>query len=126
MTSPPSIWRMEDTDDDGVADKREEIVTGFGSTGNAADLHGPFLHPNGRIFWCHGRKKLEVYDKDGNLVYQGKGARIWSCEPDGSDVQIYAGGGMDNPVEVDFTPEGEVLGSVNLFYGRPRGDVLVH
>ena len=126
VTAAPSIWRLEDTDEDGVADKREEIVTGFGYTGNAADLHGPFLHPNGRIFWCHGRKDLDVHDKDGNLIHNGKGARIWSCEPDGSDVQIYAGGGMDNPVEIVFTPEGEIIGDINLMYGRPRGDTLVH
>ncbi|MCZ6674471.1 MAG: sulfatase-like hydrolase/transferase, partial [Verrucomicrobia bacterium] len=126
VTAAPSIWRLEDTDDDGIADKREEIVTGFGYTGNAADLHGPFLHPNGRIFWSHGRKDLEVYDKDGKLIHKGKGSRIWSCESDGSDVQIYAGGGMDNPVEIDFTPEGEIVGSINLMYGRPRGDTLVH
>ncbi|MDA0347695.1 MAG: sulfatase-like hydrolase/transferase [Verrucomicrobia bacterium] len=126
VTAAPSIWRLEDTDDDGVADKREEIVNGFGYTGNAADLHGPFLHPNGRIFWCHGRKDLDVHDKNGNLIHKGKGARIWSCEPDGSDVQIYAGGGMDNPVEIVFTPEGEIIGDINLMYGRPRGDTLVH
>lgn len=126
VTAAPSIWRLEDTDDDGVADKREEIVTGFGYTGNAADLHGPFLHPNGRIFWCHGRKSLDVYDQDGRSIHKGEGARIWSCESDGSDVQIYAGGGMDNPVEIDFTPEGEIVGTINLMYGRPRGDTLVH
>lgn len=126
VTAAPSIWRLEDTDNDGVADKREPIVTGFGYTGNAADLHGPFLHPNGRIFWSHGRKDLEVYDKDQNLIHKGKGARIWSCAPDGSDVQIYAGGGMDNPVELVFTPEGEIIGNINLMYGRPRGDTLVH
>lgn len=126
VTAAPSIWRLEDTDDDGVADKREEMVTGFGYTGNAADLHGPFLHPNGRIFWCHGRKELDVHDKEGKPIHKGKGARIWSCESDGSDVQIYAGGGMDNPVEIDFTPEGEIVGTINLMYGRPRGDTLVH
>ncbi|MFV1995277.1 MAG: PVC-type heme-binding CxxCH protein, partial [Verrucomicrobiales bacterium] len=126
VTASPHIWRFEDSDDDGVADRREAIVSGFGYTGNAADLHGPFLHPNGRIFWAHGRKDLDVHDKEGNPIHKGIGARIWSCEPDGSDVQIYAGGGMDNPVEVCFTPEGELIGDVNLFYGRPRGDVLVH
>ncbi len=126
VTAAPTIWRMEDTDDDGIADKREAIVTGFGYTGNAADLHGPFLHPNGRIFWCHGRKDLEVFDKESNLIYRGKGARIWSCEADGTDVQIFAGGGMDNPVELVFTSEGEILGNINLMYGRPRGDTLVH
>ena len=32
---------------------------------------------------------------------------------------------MDNPVEVDFWETGECIGTVNLFYGRPRGDCLV-
>ncbi len=127
VMAPPSLWRFEDTDDDGVADLREELVTGFDYTGNAADVHGPFLHPDGRIYWCHGRKGHEVHDPEtGELVSKNKGARIWSCKPDGSDVQVFAGGGMDNPVEIDFTETGEILGSVNLFYGRPRGDVIVH
>ena len=127
VCSPPGLWRLEDTDGDGKADKREQIATGFAYTGNAADVHGPFLHPNGRLYWCHGRKGHEVYQRDGKtLVSMNKGARIWSCLPDGSDLRFFAGGGMDNPVEVDFTPEGEILGTVNLFYGRPRGDVYVH
>lgn len=127
VMSPPSLWRFEDTDEDGVADVREELVTGLDYTGNAADVHGPFLHPNGRLYWCHGRKGHEVFDPaTGRLVSKNKGARIWSCQPDGSDVQVFAGGGMDNPVEVDFTETGEIIGTVNLFYGRPRGDVLVH
>lgn len=127
VMSPPSLWRLEDTDDDGVADVREELVTGLDYTGNAADVHGPFLHPDGRIYWCHGRKGHEVLDpKTGELVSKNKGARIWSCKPDGSDVQVFAGGGMDNPVEVDFTETGEILGTVNLFHGRPRGDTIVH
>ncbi|MGB0582628.1 MAG: PVC-type heme-binding CxxCH protein [Limisphaerales bacterium] len=127
VSSPPGLWRFEDTNNDGVADKREQLADGFAYTGNAADVHGPFLHPNGRLYWCHGRKGHEVYQGDGKtLVSKAKGARIWSCLPDGSDIQVHAGGGMDNPVEVVFTPEGDIIGSVNLFYGRPRGDVLVH
>ncbi|MEM7014099.1 MAG: PVC-type heme-binding CxxCH protein, partial [Verrucomicrobiota bacterium] len=127
VASPPGIWMLIDTDDDGVADHRTMLIDGFEYTGNAADVHGPFLHPNGRIYWCHGRKGHTVYQRDGKtLVSEAKGARIWSMLPDGNDVTFHAGGGMDNPVEVDFTPEGEILGSVNLFYGRPRGDTLVH
>ncbi|WP_461782467.1 DUF7133 domain-containing protein, partial [Prosthecobacter sp.] len=53
--SPPGIWKLTDTDNNGVADQREMIVGGFDYTGNAADIHGPFLHPNGRLYWCHGR-----------------------------------------------------------------------
>ena len=33
---------------------------------------------------------------------------------------------MDNPVEVDLTDEGDVLGTVNILYTRPRVDCLVH
>jgi len=32
---------------------------------------------------------------------------------------------MDNPVEIDFTEEGDMLGTVNILY-RQRGDCLVH
>ncbi len=126
VCSPPGLWKLEDLDNDGKAEKRTLLVGGFEYTGNAADVHGPFLGPTGRIYWCHGRKGHEVYQKDGTLVSKGKGARIWSCLPDGSDVQVFAGGGMDNPVELVFTEAGDMLGTVNLFHGRPRGDVLIH
>jgi hypothetical protein len=33
---------------------------------------------------------------------------------------------MDNPVEVDFTPAGEIVGVVNIHYNQPRADTLVH
>jgi putative heme-binding domain-containing protein len=36
------------------------------------------------------------------------------------------GGGFDNPVEIDFTDEGEMLGTVNILHGNPRQDCLVH
>ena len=127
VASPPGIWKFTDTDGDGVADRREMIVGGFDFDGNAADVHGPFLHPtNGRLYWCHGRKGHKVVQKDGTLVHEGKASGIWSCRPDGSDVQWHSLGSMDNPVEVDFTPEGDLFGVVNLYYNQPRGDTLMH
>ncbi|MPZ17812.1 MAG: c-type cytochrome [Luteitalea sp.] len=125
VASPPSMWRLQDSDGDGVADVREEVATGFDFTGNAADIHGPFLHPAGRLFWCHGRKGHEVYEGD-RLVSKATGARIWTARPDGSDLQVFAGGGMDNPTELAFTDEGDVLGTVNIFLSNPRADAIVH
>ena len=124
--SPPSIWKLTDTNDDGVADKREEIVTGFDYTGNAADIHGPFLHPNGRLYWCHGRKGHKVAQKDGKLVDESLACGIWSCKPDGGDVAWHSLGCGDNPVEVDFTPDGDIIGVQNLYYNQPRGDTIIH
>jgi putative membrane-bound dehydrogenase-like protein len=126
VCSPPGLWKLTDTDNDGVADEREMIVSGFDYTGNAADVHGPFLHPNGRLYWCHGRKGHKVMGKEGTVVHEGLASGIWSCKPDGSDVTWHSLACGDNPVEVDFTPSGEIIGVQNLYYSQPRGDTIVH
>ena len=127
VCSPPGLWKLTDTDDDGVADQREQIVTGFDYTGNAADVHGPFLNPrNGRLYWCHGRKGHKVAQKDGSIVDESLACGIWSCKPDGSDVAWHSLGCGDNPVEVDFTPSGDIVGVQNLYYSQPRGDTIIH
>jgi hypothetical protein len=113
---------LTDLNDDGVADERQLMVSKFGYTGNAADVHGCFLGPDGRIYWCEGRHGHEITDKDGQLVSKGKAARVFSCKTDGSDVQVFAGGGMDNPVEVDWTEEGEMLGTAWALVGLTHGD----
>ena len=122
---PPSLWKFTDTDGDGKADEREEILTGFGFSGNACDTHGPFLSPTGRLYIAQGRHGHEFKDKDGKTYSKGKAARIYSCRLDGSDVRVHCGGGFDNPVEIDFTEEGEAIGTVNILY-RDRGDCLMH
>ncbi len=121
VAAPPSIWRLEDTDGDGVADRRTELVDRFGFSGNAASVHGCFMGPNGRIYWADGRHGYEF--SDGR---KGKASGIFSCRPDGSDVDIFAAGGMDNPVEIDFMPAGEMLGTANIMLSKPRVDTLVH
>lgn len=126
VASPPGIWKLTDKDGDGVAEQREMIVGGFEYTGNAADVHGPFLHPNGRLYWCHGRKGHKVMQKDGTPVHEGLASGIWSCQPDGSDIRWHSLGCADNPTEIDFTPNGDIIGTCNLYYSQPRGDTLMH
>jgi putative membrane-bound dehydrogenase-like protein len=123
--SPPGVWKLEDTDGDGVCDKRTEIVTGFGSNGNAADIHGPFLGPDGWLYLCDGRHGHKVTLADGK-VDQGLAGGIFRFRTDGSRFERVCGGGFDNPVEIDFTEEGEMLGTVNILHGNPRQDCLVH
>ena len=51
-----SAWRLTNTTGSDVADQRGLIVREFDFTGDAADIRGPFLHPDGRLCCCHGRK----------------------------------------------------------------------
>ncbi len=125
VASAPYIWRLRDRDDDGVAEERTQLVGKFGYIGNAADIHGCFMGPEGRLWWCDGRHGHEVHDSAGQLISKGEAARIFSSKLDGTDLRTHSGGGMDNPVEIDFTRTGDVLGTVNLFY-QTRGDCLVH
>jgi putative membrane-bound dehydrogenase-like protein len=126
VASPPGIWRFRDTDNDGVADQRDQIVTGFGSSGNAADLHGPFLGPEGWLYFCDGRNGHDLTLGDGTK-WKGKAACIYRCRPDGTGLEIVFGGGFDNPVEIAFTPEGEPLVNVNIVQSHPlRVDAILY
>jgi putative heme-binding domain-containing protein len=123
--SPPSLWKLEDTTGKGVCDKRTELVTKFGFTGNAADIHGPFLGPDGLFYWTDGRHGHEI--RAGGGTMKGKAARIFRCKPDGTNVEVVCGGGMDDPVEMAFTEEGEPFAVVDIFEARPaRVDALIY
>lgn len=126
VCSAPSVWRLIDTNGDDVADTREQIVTGFGSVGNAADLHGPFLGPEGWLYFCDGRNGHDLTLGDGTK-WTGKAACVYRCRIDGSGLEVVFGGGFDNPVEIAFTPEGEPLVNVNLIQSQPhRVDAIVY
>lgn len=126
VCAPPSVWKLTDTQGAGVADRRAELVTKFGSSGNGADIHGPFLGPDGWFYWTDGRHGHSIDLPNGSRM-QGNAARIFRCRPDGSQVEMVCGGGMDNPVEIAFTEEGEPLTTCALFQASPkRVDVIFH
>ena len=65
VAAPPSIWKLTDTDDDGVADRREEWFAGKTLTFCANDLHGPYLGPDGWIYWTKGAFASQTYETAG-------------------------------------------------------------
>lgn len=121
VASHPSIWRFEDKDDDGKADRQEALVGRFEFNGNGCDIHGPFLGPDGRLYWTDGRHGYEVKTKDGAIL-KGLASRVWRCKPDGSEIERLCGGGFDNPVELAFTPAGDLIGTMD----QGTGDALLH
>jgi glucose/arabinose dehydrogenase len=121
IASHPSLWKLEDPGDTGRTTRRTELVSGFGFNGNGCDLHGLFLGPDGRLYWADGRHGDKVRTREGEDL-KGLAARIWRCRTDGREVERLCGGGFVNPVEVAFTPEGELIGTMD----QSAGDCLLH
>jgi putative membrane-bound dehydrogenase-like protein len=128
VSAPPTIWKLTDTDGDGVADRRQEWFDGKTLTGCANDLHGPYLGPDGWIYWCKGAFARQTYERPGKAPFITRAAHIFRARPDGSGIEPVMTGGMDNPVDVVFTPGGERI-FTTTFLQRPGGgrrDGLIH
>jgi putative membrane-bound dehydrogenase-like protein len=128
VSAPPSIWKLTDTDGDGTADERLEWFQGKTLTGCANDLHGPYAGPDGWIYWCKGAFAEQTYERPGRPPLVTRAAHIFRCRPDGSGIEPVMTGGMDNPVDVVFTPSGERI-FTTTFLQHPAGglrDGLIH
>lgn len=125
--APPNLLRLTDTDGDGVADKREVLLSGWVLNHNAATLSGPFMGPDGWMYLCDARRSYDITTKEGKKL-KGKGAGIWRCKPDGSQLEIVSSGGFDNTIEMAFMPTGETLGTMTYFTDPRDGfrDAVMH
>ena len=142
VSAPPSIWKLTDTDGDGVADQRSEWFEGKTLTGCANDLHGPYLGLDGWIYWCKGAFAEQTYEQAPKVVRTNgktrsheqdklvtKAAHIFRRRADGTGlIENVMTGGMDNPVDVVFMPGGERI-FTTTFLLTPGGglrDGLIH
>ena len=128
VAAPPEIWKFTDTDDDGVADQRDVWFDGKTLTYCANDLHGPYLGPDGWIYWCKGAFAEQTYQQTGKSDFVTKASHIFRRHPSGGPIESVMTGGMDNPVEVVFTPGGERIFSTTFLVHPSDGqrDGLLH
>src|SRR6185503_6240631 len=91
-------------------------------------LHGPFLGPDGWIYWCKGGFEKQTYERPGRPPVTDKAAHIYRCRPDKSGFDSFMSGGMDNPVEVAFNTSGELFFTTTFFVNPEVGkrDAIVH
>jgi putative membrane-bound dehydrogenase-like protein len=126
--SPPEVWKLEDTRGAGVADRRTAWQTGFTIRHCGNEGHGPYLGPDGLLYWAKGGFTEHHLRGTRGKELRGRASHVFRCRPDGSEVEAVVTGGMDNPVGVTFTPEGELMLSCT-FYTNPRDglrDALLH
>jgi putative membrane-bound dehydrogenase-like protein len=127
VSAAPTIWKLTDTNGDGVADRREEWLTRT-LTGCANDLHGPYAGPDGWIYWCKGAFARQTYQLPGHEPVASSAAHIFRARQDGTGLEPVMTGGMDNPVDVVFTPGGERIFTTTFLVHPSEGqrDGLIH
>ncbi len=131
VCSPPYVWKFTDTNGDGKADEQAPINGKFGFNGMSSAFHGPILGPDGRLYWCGGQHGWTLDDVTSGFDLKGpwtsRAPGVFSSWPNGDDTEDRAHGGKANPVEVTFTAEGEVLGTVAVYDGiNGRHDAVLH
>ncbi|MES2705255.1 MAG: PVC-type heme-binding CxxCH protein [Verrucomicrobiota bacterium] len=128
VAAPPVIWKFTDKDGDGVAEERAVWYDGKTLTGCANDLHGPYAGPDGWIYWGKGGFAKQTHPGTDGKVRETAASHIMRARPDGSQVEAVMNGGMDNPVGITWTADGECILS-NTFLQHPGGgkrDGLIH
>lgn len=113
----PDLWRLDDTDHDGVADDKVSLITGHGvHIGQGGhDLHGLTVGPDGRIYWSVGDKGANIVSHEGRQFFYPNQGLVMRSEPDGSNFEVFAHG-LRNCMELAFDDFG------NLFCVDNDGD----
>ena len=119
--APPTITRFADG-------KRTVWHDGRTLTGCANDLHGPYPGPDGWIYWTKGAFAEQSFTLPTGKPFRTKAAHIYRARPDGTGQEPIFTAGMDNPVDVVFTPGGErfVAGTFLQHPADGKRDGLLH
>lgn len=117
ITNIPNVWRVSDSDNDGAADKREIMSTGYGVryAFMGHDMHGLRLGPDGRMYFSIGDRGASVKTREGKVLSLPDRGAVFRCELDGSRLEVFAEG-LRNPQELAFDQFG------NLFTGDNNSD----
>ena len=118
FTCIPSLRKLTDTNDDGIADSNENLLTGFGVRVSfiGHDLHGIVRGPDGRLYFSIGDRGYHITTKEGKTIAKASEGAIFRCESDGSGFEVFCHG-LRNPTELAFDENG------NLFTFDNTGDI---
>jgi len=123
----PDMWRLWDSNDDGVLDEKTSLVhgfavhIGFGGHGMSGAIEGP----DGKIYWGIGDIGASITALNGEKHHYPNQGMIVRCNPDGSDFEVFARG-LRNTHEFVFDAYGNIISSDNDGDHRGESERLVH
>lgn len=107
VAAPPEIWKLTDADGDGVCESREVWFDGQTLTNCANDLHGPWLGPEGWIYWAKAAFAQQTHEVLSRGQFTSTASHLYRRHPRGGPIEPVMTGGMDNLVDVAWHPSGE-------------------
>ncbi len=125
-TNIPSLYLLRDTDDDGRADSKEVMSTGYGirTALRGHDMHGLVIGPDRRLYWSIGDRGFHVEPAYGEVLDSPNAGAVLRCELDGSNLEVVHHG-LRNPQELAFDDDGNLFSVDNNSDGGDRAR-LVH
>lgn len=120
FTNIPKLWRLRDTNGDGVADERHVVHDGYGVHTSLIghDLHGLIVGPDRRLYFSIGDRGFHVEHEGKTFAYPHEGA-VLRCELDGSGLEVVHRG-LRNPQELAFDQWGDLFTGDNNSDGGDR------
>ncbi|MDI9403457.1 MAG: HEAT repeat domain-containing protein [Limnohabitans sp.] len=116
-TNIPHLWRLIDTDGNGVAEIVAKDSSGYGVRValRGHDMHGLVLGYDGKVYWSIGDRGYDIRTSDGVVLHDPRSGAVFRMNPDGSELELYCTG-LRNPQELAFDNYG------NLFTGDNNSD----
>ncbi len=110
----PDLWRLTDTDGDGIPDKKTSISHGYGvHIGfGGHGMSGVKMGPDGRLYWQIGDIGFNGEGPDGTKWEHPNSGVIARANPDGSDFEIFAYG-LRNTHQFVFDEYGNIISEDN-------------
>jgi len=124
VTNIPKLWRLRDSNDDGVADERIVMHDGYGVHTSLIghDMHGLIVGPDRRLYFSIGDRGLHVEHEGEVLDYPHEGA-VLRCELDGSKLEVVHRG-LRNPQELAFDQWGDLFTGDNNSDGGDKARLV--